>query len=81
MYSTPMNKKRRDLIASAKPFLSKAAAIIEMAAEQESDCMDNIPESLQSTDRYEKMERAVDNLESALEHIESASECIDEAIA
>lgn len=66
---------------SARPFLTQAANIIERAAEQESDCMDNMPESLQDTERYEKMERAVENLESALEHIESAKDCIDEAIA
>lgn len=76
-----MNKKRRELLKSAKPFLTKAASIIEMAAEQESDCMDNVPESLQDTERYEKMESAVENLEAALEHIENASDCIDEAIA
>lgn len=61
--------------------LTQAANIIERAAEQESDCMDNMPESLQDTDRYEKMERAVESLESALEHIESAKDCLDEAIA
>lgn len=76
-----MNKKRRELLQSAKPFLIQAASIIEQAAEQESDCLDNIPESLQDTDKYEKMEKAVENLEAALEHIESARDCIDEAIA
>lgn len=76
-----MNKKRRELLQSARPFLTQAASIIERAAEQESDCLDNIPESLQDTDRYEKMERAVENLEAALEHIENAQDCIAEAIA
>lgn len=76
-----MNKKRRALLESARPFLTQAASIIERAAEQESDCLDNIPESLQDTDRYEKMERAVENLEAALEHIENVKDCIDEAIA
>lgn len=76
-----MNKKRRELLKSAIPFLTQAANIIERAAEQESDCLDNIPESLQDTDRYEKMEKAVENLEAALDHIENAQECISEAIA
>jgi hypothetical protein len=39
-----------------------------------------MPESLQDTDRYEKMEKAVENLEAALEHIENAQDCIAEAI-
>lgn len=76
-----MNKKRRELLKTARPFLTQAANIIERAAEQESDCLDNVPESLQDTDRYESMERAVENLEAALEHIESAQECLDEAIS
>ena len=75
-----MNKKRRELLKSAIPFLTQAASIIERAAEQESDCLDNMPDSLQDTDRYEKMEKAVDNLEAALEHIENAQDCISEAI-
>lgn len=75
-----MNKKRRDLLQSAIPFLTQAANIIDRAAEQESDCLDNVPESLQETERYEKMEKAVENLESALEHIDNAKECISEAI-
>lgn len=76
-----MNNKRRDLLRSAKPLLMQAASIIEKAAEQESDCLDNMPENLQDTDRYDKMERAVESMEAAIEHIENAQECIDEAIA
>lgn len=76
-----MNKKRRELLQSARPFLTQAASIIEQAAEQESDCLDNMPGSLQDTDRYEKMEKAVENLEAALEHIENAQDCLAEAIA
>lgn len=75
-----MNKKRRELLQSAMPFLTQAANIIERATEQESDCLDNIPESLQDTDRYEKMEKAVENLEAALEHIDDAKDCVAEAI-
>ena len=74
-----MNNSRRELLRSAKPFLSRAATIIEQAMDQESDCLDNIPENLQATDRYEKMERAIENLEEALEHIDSTIECIDNA--
>lgn len=75
-----MNKKRRELLRSAIPLLSQAARIIDQVAEQEGDSMDNIPESLQDTDRYEKMEKAVENLGTALEHIESAQECISDAL-
>lgn len=76
-----MNKMRRDLLVAARPLLDRAASIIEQVAEQESDCMDNIPENLQSSERYEKMEKAVENLEAALEHIVNAQDCLDEAIS
>lgn len=76
-----MNKMRRDLLVAARPLLDRAASIIEQVAEQESDCMDNIPENLQSSERYEKMEKAVENLEAALEHIVNAQDYLDEAIS
>ena len=76
-----MNNKRRALLESAIDYLTKAANIIELASEQENDCIDNIPESLQGTERYEKMESAISYLEEALEHTESAKECIGEAIS
>ena len=76
-----MNKKRRELLKSVRPFLIQAARIIEQAVNQENDCLDNMPENLQDTDRYDKMEKAVENLEAALEHIENAQECVSEAIA
>lgn len=41
-----MNKKRRDLLQSAIPFLTQAANIIDRAAEQESDCLDNAKECI-----------------------------------
>ena len=34
--------------------------------------MDNIPENLQATERYERMEDVVDSLNDALEKIEDA---------
>ena len=74
-----MNAKRRTLLESAKKYLDQAEAIVQQAADQEGDSMDNMPEGLQGSDQYDKMERALENLESALEHIENARECLDEA--
>ena len=44
-------------------------------------CLDNMPENLQSSERYEKMEAAIDSLEAAIESIDSAKESIGEASA
>lgn len=74
-----MNAKRRALLRSASKLLDQAEAIVQRAADQESDSMDSTPEGLHDTDQYEKMERALDNLESALEHIESARNYLEEA--
>jgi len=56
--------------------LSDVASIVEVICDKEEDCIDNYPENLQGTERYEKMEDAVDNLNEALEKIGEAEECI-----
>lgn len=45
---------------------------VESILAEESDSMNNTPESLQGTDRYLDSEEAVDNMENAIEHLESA---------
>ena len=75
-----MNKKRRILLASAKSMLESAASLIERISEEESDSMDNMPENLQESERYGKMEQAVLNLDEAVEHIEDAIDKIGDAI-
>lgn len=46
---------------------------------QEEDALDNMPENLQGSERYEKIEAAVDLLNDASECIDSAIERINEA--
>ena len=74
-----MNNKRRDLLKLAMRALEKASDYISQALEEEQDCLDNVPESLQSSEMYEKMEAAIDNLESAIDSIDSAKESVGEA--
>ena len=50
-----MNQKRRNLLKSASNLLDQAEAIVQRAADQESDSMDNMPESLQGSDQYDKI--------------------------
>lgn len=75
-----MNNARRKKLTSVSGLLDKAIDIITTAAEEEQDALDNLPESFQDTERYEKMENAVGLLESAIEQIESAKEDIESAI-
>ena len=64
----------------AVELLGRAASIIDMVCDQENDAMDNYPDNLQGTDRYESMEDAVDNLNEASDKIEEAREYIEQVI-
>lgn len=74
-----MNKKRRDLLKKAMSLLESVSAMVEQALEQEQDCLDNVPESLQASDKYERMEAAVSHLEDAAADLASAKDRIAEA--
>ncbi len=74
-----MNDSRRKNLKRALSMLESANQIISQAADQEQDSLDNLPESLQSSEQYEKMEDAVSLLESAIEDIDSASDKLRDA--
>ena len=74
-----MNERRRSSLKRALSMLASASAMVDQAAEEEQESMDNLPENLQGSVQYEKMEDAVSLLESAIEDIESASERIRDA--
>lgn len=75
-----MNKSRRERLNAALVKLQQVAQSIDRIKDEEQDCMDNMPENLQSSDRYRAMENAVDHLEDAIESIQEAAGCIDAAI-
>ncbi len=74
-----MNKKRRKQILQAVSLLEAAFGIAEMIRDEEQDCLDNMPENLEYSDQYEKMENAVDKLEDAISSIEEARDALEEA--
>ena len=74
-----MNKKRRERLRAAIDHLDQAASIVESVRDEESDCKDNMPESLQDSERYEAMENAVDALEDAITSINEANDSIEQA--
>lgn len=71
-----MNNARREKLKKVLVMLSEASNIIDQIYDQEQECMDNFPENLQSTDRYDNIEYAVDCLTEAAEKIGEAEECI-----
>lgn len=75
-----MNNARREKLKKVLVMLSEASNVIDQIYDQEQECMENFPENLQSTDRYDNIEYAVDCLAEAAEKISEAEECI-QAIA
>lgn len=76
-----MDNKRRSRLREAVSMLASAASVVEAVCDKEQDCMDNYPENLQYTERFERTEMAVDNLNDALEKLEEAKEHIQTAIS
>ncbi len=75
-----MNAKRRERLRGALKLLDSAAHIVDSVCDKEQDCVDNYPENLQGTERFEQMETAVDNLNDAAEKIEEVKESIQMAL-
>ena len=67
-----MNANRRkqineaiDLINRAHDMIARAYDLIDEITDAEQDALDNLPESIQESERGEMMSEAIENLESA----------------
>lgn len=75
-----MNETKRKSLREALSLISRAIIVTEGICDKEQDALDNCPENLQSTDRFEAMENAVENLNDAVEKLEDAKSNIEAAI-
>lgn len=75
-----MNKQRREIIRRAINLLESAHSLLQDALYEERDAMENIPENLQSSDRYEEMEQSVDFLEDAVSSVDEAKRLSENAL-
>lgn len=73
-----MNAERRSRVAKAKQLLEDAKNILEEALNEEDEYRDNIPENLQSSERYEQSEICSDAMDNAISEIDSAIESLEE---
>lgn len=73
-----MNKLRRRQLRAALDLLDEARSILEAVQEEEQKSFDNMPESLQYTERGEAMEETISNLEDALSSLEEINDTFDE---
>ena len=75
-----MNDSRLKEIQRAQRLIGEAKGILELAAAQEQDDLDKMPQDLQNSDAGERAEDAVDALERAAVSCDDAISACEEAI-
>lgn len=74
-----MNNERREQIESITGKLADLREQLEGIKDAEQEAFDNMPEGLQSSERGERSQEAINNLESAIYFIEEAEPNLESA--
>lgn len=74
-----MNADRRKQLAAIIERIESCVSDLEMLRDEEQEYYDNMPEGIQSGERGETAEQAVQNMDEAIEALQSASDCISNA--
>ena len=74
-----MNKDRRKQLSEIQSKLAELRDMIDTVLEAEQEAFDNLPESLQESERGEAMQAAIDAMESAMDSCDEAGESLEEA--
>ena len=61
-----MNKQRRKALNEIYDKLTELRELLEEVKDEEEEYLDNVPENLQSSERYEMAQEAFDNMDSAV---------------
>lgn len=75
---TAMNAQRRKRIASVEALLSQARDLLEEIASEEYEAFENLPDSLQDSERGFRMQDIIDALEQGVGDIESIESLLEE---
>lgn len=75
-----MNKARRAKLNALINALNDLKSDVELLQEEEQDAFDNLPESIQETERGEAMQDAADSMSDAMDLIEEAVEALETAM-
>lgn len=75
-----MNNTRRKQLQAIYTKLEELKEELETVTADEEEARDNIPESLWSSDRYEKAEEACSNLTEAVDYLGNVLEYIETAM-
>lgn len=74
-----MNNDRRNRLQEVKESLDDVISQIEEIKDEEQEALDNMPESLQQSERGAKMQTAIDTMDEAISAIGGVQQAIDEA--
>lgn len=72
-----MNKQRRKAIDEIQGKLMDLQSELECVRDEEQEAFDNLPESIQYSERGERMEEFIQYLEESMDNLESAIESLD----
>lgn len=73
-----MNKNRRNAISDIYDKLTDIQSDLECIRDEEQEAFDNLPESIQYSERGERMEEYISSLEEALDYVGYAVDSLDE---
>ena len=74
-----MNRIRRKALAEIQAKIEELQNDLQVLLEEEEEYRDNMPENLQSSERYENADTACDNISSAMDGLQEAIDYIMEA--
>jgi hypothetical protein len=73
-----MNRQRRKELARIYNVLQDCVSDLEFVRDEEQEAFDNLPESLQYSEKGELMEECVDNIESVITDLENVCSDLEE---
>lgn len=76
-----MNNVRRKNIEKVIGMISDARSLLEELMQEEEEYRDNMPENLQSSERYEKADEACYAMEEAIGNMEDIESALEEVIS
>lgn len=74
-----MNNNKRNILSKAISKIEEARTIIESVGDGEQDSLDNIPDNLIGSERYENMEDVIDLLSESIDNLDEAISCVERA--
>ena len=75
-----MNNTRRKELQKLLERIEDLKTDLESVKSEEEEYFENIPENLQSSERYDLSERSITSMEDALSSLEDANQSIDEIL-